>query len=168
MTINEAVRTCKESDLTGWELVAFAQRLVNKNMAYSYDNSFDMPVRAFEKGRGYCWQQAKALQKILLGLDFHCYAVYAVKNQFPATQFDGVTVPAITSGHVWCRVMIGSEEKDICPGDIDNKPGIIHFKPLSEVKKWNCFISFWAYWGSAYTNRKRLNGIKKLKKDSKI
>jgi hypothetical protein len=162
MTIHEAVKICTESNLTGWEMVAFAQRLVHDNMAYSYDNSLDMHVKAFERGRSYCWQQAKALQKILLVLGFQCYAVYAAKNEFPETLFEGVTVPALISGHVWCKVRINDEEKDVCPGGINNKPGIIHFTPLSEVKIWNRLISFCAYFGSAYVNHKRLNEIRKI------
>ncbi|MDR0288065.1 MAG: hypothetical protein LBI03_10245 [Clostridiales bacterium] len=161
MTISEAIKKCIDSNLIDWELVAYTQRLVNKNMAYSYDNSFDMPVKAFEKGKGYCWQQAKALQKILLTLGFKCYAIYAIRNLFPETQFEGVQIPALTSGHVWCRVKINGEEKDVCPGNIHNKPGEIHFMPLSKINKWNVFISCWAYWGSAYVNHKRLKEIRR-------
>ncbi|HCC35561.1 MAG TPA: hypothetical protein DEQ02_08000 [Ruminococcaceae bacterium] len=80
MTIKEAVETCLQSGLFGWNLVEYAQSIVNKAMAYSYNNSFDMPSKAFEKGKGYCWQQAKALQKILRSLGFKCYLVYASIN----------------------------------------------------------------------------------------
>ena len=144
-------------------MVEYAQKYVHKNMLYSYDNSFDMPYKAFKKGRGYCWQQAKVLQKILQSLNFNSNLVYAVKNQIPEKQFENVKVVAHFSGHVWCRVEIDKIEKDVCPGNINNKPGIVHFIPLSEVKKWNNFISFWSYWGSAYVNKKRLKAIYGLK-----
>jgi hypothetical protein len=65
MTIMDAIRQCKDAGLQGWELVEFAQKLVNSNMKYSYFNSFDMPERAFEKGLGYCWHQSGALNIIL-------------------------------------------------------------------------------------------------------
>ncbi len=159
MTIKEAVETCLQSGLFGWNLVEYAQSLVNKAMAYSYNNSFDMPSKAFEKGKGYCWQQAKTLQRILNFLGFKCYSVYATKNQIPEAQFKNIKVKAHISGHVWCRVEIGSEVKDVCPGNVNNEPGQIHFTPLSKIRKWNWFISFWAYWGSAYTNQKRLKEI---------
>ena len=128
-------------------------------MAYSYDNSFDMPYKAYKKGKGYCWQQAKALQKLLHTLNFDCFLVYATKNQIPEKQFEGIKIEAHISGHVWCRVKIGNVEKDVCPGNVNNKPGKIHFTPLSDVKKWNSFIGFWAYWGSAYVNNQCLKEI---------
>jgi hypothetical protein len=34
--------------------------------------------------------------------------------------------------------------------------------PLSKIGKWNWFISFWAYWGSAYVNRKRIKEIRNV------
>jgi len=164
MTINEAIKICKKSNLSGWDLVEYAQCLVHKNMTYSYGNSFDMPFKAFEKGKGYCWQQAKSLQDILRKLGFRCYPVYATKNQIPETQFEGITVKSRISGHVWCRVSINGIEKDVCPGNVNNKPGKIHFVPLSKIKEWNWFIGFWAYLGSAYVNHKRQKEIDKLKK----
>jgi hypothetical protein len=86
---------------------------------------------------------------------------YATKNQFPATKYKNIIVKAHVSGHVWCRVTIENITKDVCPGDANNKPGIIHFTPISDVKKWNWFISFWAYWGSAYVNYMRLKELRK-------
>jgi hypothetical protein len=43
MNLHSAVETCRDTGLTGWELVAFAQRLVNRNMKYSVENSLDAP-----------------------------------------------------------------------------------------------------------------------------
>jgi len=161
MTLEEAVEICKQSFLSGWDLVEYAQSFVNKNMAYSYDNSFDMPTKAFKRGRGYCWQRAKSLQKILNDLGFECHCVYAAKNQMPETQFEGIIVKAHISGHVWCRVTIGEIIKDVCSGNLNNKPGIVHFTPLSTIRKWNCFVSFWAYWISATINHQRLKEIRR-------
>ena len=163
MTLEEAIKICKKTNLSGWDLVEFAQCLVNKNMTYSYNNSFDMPLKAFKRGKGYCWQQAKVLQKILCALDFNCNLVYAIKNNIPEKQFEGIKVKEHISGHVWCRVNINNVEKDICPGNNNNKPGKVHFTPISNVKKWNAFIGFWSYWASAYVNHKRLIVIKKTK-----
>ena len=106
MTLKEAIEVCEKSNLSGWELVEYAQCLVRSNMTYSYDNSFDMPFKAFEKGKGYCWQQAKSLQKILCVLGFNCCLVYAIRNKIPETQFEGVKIKAHKSGHIWCRVNI--------------------------------------------------------------
>jgi len=163
MTIKEAIKNCKDSNLSGWELVEYAQHLIHGNMAYSYNNSYDMPAKAFKKGRGYCWQQSKVLQKVLCALGFDCYLIYATRNAIPETQFEGIKVKAHTSGHVWCRVNINGIEKDVCPGNINNKPGKTHFNPLSKTRKWNWFISFWSYWGSSYVNYIRLKEINRLR-----
>ena len=163
MTLEEAIEICKKSNLSDWDLIEFTQCLVNKNMTYSYNNSFDMPLRAFKKGKGYCWQQAKVLEKILCALGFDCNLVYAVKNNIPEKQFEDIKIKEHISGHVWCRVNINNVEKDICSGNSSNKPGKVHFTPLSNVKKWNRFIGFWSYWGSAYINHKRIIEINKIK-----
>jgi transglutaminase-like putative cysteine protease len=106
-TIEDAVLMCRETGLEGWELVAFAQRLVSKRMTYSYFNSFDMPDTAFEKGIGYCWQQSGALNKILKSLGFDSRLVHSVRNTFPDVVREGVTIHIGVSGHVWCCVRIG-------------------------------------------------------------
>ncbi len=67
------------------------------------------------------------------------------------------------TGHVWCRVIINGVEKDVCPGSIENKPGIVQFKPVLKVRNWNLWVNFWSYWGSAVVNYKRLNDVKRLK-----
>lgn len=163
MTIEEAIKHCRDLDLKGWDLVAYTQKLVSTNMKYSYSNSFSMPQKAFEKGMGYCWQQAGALNIILKKLEFESRLVYAVKNLIPEKVFNGVLIKEHYSGHVWCRVRIDGVEKDVCPGNLDNKPGTIHFRPISEVKEWNSWISFWSYLGSAIINLKRLKEFIRLK-----
>ncbi len=165
MTINEAVKQCEETGLNDWALVAYAQKLVAANMKYSYSNSLDMPAEAFEKGRGYCWHQASALNMILTALGFHSRLVQAMRNQFQGKVFEGVTLPPFVSGHVWCRVTIDGEEKDVCPGRIENSPGVLHFTPLSEVKEWGRVIAWFSYWGSALVNKIRLRKINKKKRE---
>lgn len=56
---DDDVETCRKTGLRGWELVEYAQRLVNQNMKYSVGNSLDSPQDAFEKGQGYCWHQTR-------------------------------------------------------------------------------------------------------------
>lgn len=154
-TIEDAVRVCRESGLSGWELAAFAQRLVNRRMPYSYFNSFDRPKKAFERGMGYCWQQSGALNIILKNLGFNSRLVHALRNEFPDAVRDGVTIHTGVSGHAWCRVRIGTEEKDVCPGSPENEPGKIHFKPLGRVRDFRGPIVLFSYLGSAAINRKR-------------
>jgi transglutaminase-like putative cysteine protease len=155
MTIADAVRACRETGLSGWDFVAFAQRLVAGRMTYSYFNSFDRPEAAFEKGMGYCWQQAGALNKILLKLGFDSRLVHAFRNRFPDVVRDGVTIHIGVSGHVWCRVRIGGEEKDVGPGSPDNTPGRLHFTPLGKVYNFRGPIVLLSYLGSAAVNRQR-------------
>ncbi len=163
MTIDEAALQCRSASLTGWDLVAFAQSLVNRQMTYSYSNSFDMPRAAFEKGRGYCWHQAGALQLIFIRLRITSRMVHAVKNEFPKMVREGVALAPHLSGHVWCRVTMNGSEKDVCPGHPDNRPGVIHFKPVSSVRNWNPVIAFFSYLGSAMVNARRLKALERLK-----
>ena len=134
MTIEEAAQQCRGTGLSSWELVACAQALVNRQMTYSYTNSYDSPEAAFEKGQGYCWHQASALNGILTRLGIQSRLVHAVRNEIPETVLEGVTLKPFVSGHVWCRVTVDDEEKDVCPGRPGNSPGVIHFKPISPVR----------------------------------
>jgi hypothetical protein len=88
--------------------------------------------------------------------------VYSTKNIIPEKEYDGVIVKEHISGHVWCRVRYGGMEKDVCPGNIDNRFGKIHFKTVSKVRTWNIFVCFFSYWGSAVVNYKRFKEIQKL------
>lgn len=166
MTIQQAIEQCRTSGLTGWDLVEYAQKLVAGNMKYSYFNSFDMPETAFEKGMGYCWQQAGALNRILKGLGFASRLVYATSCRFPDTVREGVTVHIGVSGHVWCRVNLGGGEKDCCPGRPENRPGRLHFEPLTAVREYKGLIKPFSYFGSAAINRKR--GKKFLEEKAKL
>ena len=163
MTIKEAAVQCLNTGLTGWGMVEFAQKLVHDNMTYSYTHSLDLPRRAFSRGRGYCWQQAKSLHILLKMLGFQSFLVYAVQNMIPEKLYEGVRIKAHNSGHVWCRVRIDGTEKDICPGSSGNRPGVLHFTPISPIKKWNPFVAFGSYWGSLYVNHKRYKAIQALK-----
>jgi hypothetical protein len=166
MTIIEAINQCQSTGLTGWSLVEYAEKLVASHMQYSYFNSFDMPGKAIEKGMGYCWQQAGALNMILASLGIDSHLVYAVKNRFPDVVRDGVTIHIGISGHVWCQVTVDGEEKFVCPGRITNSPGVLHFEPLSKVKVFRGPIWIFSYLGSAAINQKR--GKKFLEQKTKL
>lgn len=153
VTVEDAVEACRKTGLQDWTLVEYAQTLVAEKMVYSYCNSWDMPEKAFAKGRGYCWQQAGALNALLSGLGIETRMVHAMRNYFPDED--------LYSGHVWLKVRIGNTELDVCPGDKNNRPGKIHFKPISPIKKWNPFIAFFSYFGSAWINANRYARIEK-------
>lgn len=164
MRVKEAVQQCKRSGLTGIELIEYAQRLVCLNMKYSYTNSFDLPGKAFEKGYGYCWQRASVLNHIFKKIGVESRLVYSTQNIFPEKLYNGVVVKEHISGHVWCNVRCEGKEGDVCPGNIDNQFGRVHFKPVSKIRTWNIFACFFSYWGSAVVNYKRFAEIKRRSK----
>ena len=127
VNINDAVRACRRSGLRGWELVTFAQQLTARKFAtYSTLNLWDPPGRAFIYGTGYCTQYNLALKRILDRLGFETTAVFALR----ARVFDN---EAWTMGHTWLRVTLDGDTRDVCAGREDNKPGKVHFMPLSTV-----------------------------------
>ncbi len=160
MEIKGAIDQCKQSGLAGIELIEYAQRLVSSNMKYSYTNSFDFPCKAFQKGQGYCWHQASILNRILKNLGFKSKLVYSTQNIIPEKLYDGIIVKEHISGHVWCKVRCEGTERDVCPGNIDNRFGKVHFRPISKIRTWNIFVCFFSYWGSGIVNYKRLKEIK--------
>ena len=160
--IEEAVDQCRRSGLEGIELIEFAQKLVCSNMKYSYSNSFDLPSKAFQKGYGYCWHQASALNRILKKLGLESKLVYSTQNIIPEKVYEGIVVKEHVSGHVWCRVRYGGTEKDVCPGNRSNRFGKVHFKPVSQIRDWNMGACFFSYWGSAFVNFKRLKKLKSM------
>ncbi len=134
ITIEDAVETCRNSGFEGWELAAYAQNLTAKKFSYSRKNPWDTPSEAFERGQGYCQQQALALKEIYDRLDIESKLVYAARCRFEARMIDGQLAENRITGHAWLRVKIGGEELDVCPGDINNTPGTSNFTVLSEVK----------------------------------
>ncbi len=159
MDINEAVNQCKQSGLSGIELIEYAQSVVSSNMKYSYTNSFDLPGKAFRRGRGYCWHQASVLNRILRKSGFESRLVYSARNIVPEKLYDGIVAKEHVSGHVWCRVRYDGAERDVCPGNINNRFGKVHFRPLSKIRRWNIFVCFFSYWGSIIVNYKRIKEI---------
>jgi transglutaminase-like putative cysteine protease len=154
-TIADAVAACRRSGLSGWELVAYAQRLVARKFTYSRLNTWDTPARAFKRGRGYCEQQALALNAIYDALGIQTRPVFAVRCAFPSKMVDGVRMPAGVSGHAWLRVRLGDEERDVCPGSVENTPGRTHFQPLSPVHNWAPWLRPFTHVGSSLENMRR-------------
>ena len=133
-TIDDAVEACRRTHLHGWDLVAYAQHLAARKFTYSRLNTWDTPSRAFERGMGYCEQQALALKHIYDRLGIESRGVLAFRCTFPAGVIDGIPWPGGVSGHAWLRVRIGDEELDVCPGSASNRPGVTQFEILSTVR----------------------------------
>ena len=155
ITIDDAVEACKRTQLQGWDLVAYAQNLAAKKFTYSRLNTWDTPSRAFERGIGYCEQQALALKKIYDKLGIKTRPVFCMRCTFPAKVVDGVRWPGGISGHAWLRVRIGDEERDVCPGSVNNTPGVTNFEVHSSVLNWYPWLRPFTHVGSSIENIRR-------------
>ena len=154
-TIDDAVEACKQTQMQGWELVAYAQNLAAKKFTYSRLNTWDTPSRAFERGLGYCEQQALALKKIYDKLGIETRPVFCMRCKFPAKVVDGVYWPGGISGHAWLRVRIGDEERDVCPGSVKNTPGVTQFEIQSKAMSWQPWLRPFTHVGSSIENIRR-------------
>jgi transglutaminase-like putative cysteine protease len=154
-TIDDAVEGCRRTHLQGWELVAYAQNLTARKFTYSRLNTWDTPSRAFERGTGYCEQQALALKKIYDRLGIETRPVFALHCKFPPKVVDGIPWAGGVSGHAWLRVRIGDEDWDVCPGSVNNKPGMTQFEVLSRVLTWQPWIRPLTHVGSSIENIRR-------------
>jgi len=154
-TIDDAVDACRRSQLQGWELVAYAQKLAARKFTYSRLNTWDTPSRAFERGMGYCEQQALALKKIYDKLGIETRPVFCMRCKFPGKVVDGVYWPGGISGHAWLKVRIGDEERDVCPGSVNNTPGVTQFELHSRVLNWYPWLRPFTHVGSSIENIRR-------------
>lgn len=152
VTIHDAVVYLRNKELKEWILVKEAQKLVAEKMEYSRRNNWDTTEKAFARGMGYCLQQADALRIILLELGVQARLVQCTRNIFPAKKIHEYYSKGGTCGHVWLRVRINGEEKDVCPGNINNEPGVIHFKINGKVTNYSGIIKILGHIGSAYMN----------------
>ena len=132
--LDDAMAACRRSGLDGWDLVAYAQRLVYRKFTfYSCRNLWDTPSAAFRRGMGYCTQYNLALKQILDRLGFDVRAVFSLRVRVAED-------PDWTMGHTWLRVRIGGEERDVCAGQADNLPGQVNFTALAPVWPGNDFV----------------------------
>jgi hypothetical protein len=128
VTIEDAVRACRERNGTELERIAYARSLCARKFEYSRRNPWDSPARCFERGYGYCVQQALALELI-------CRPVQAFVCSFPAGTVHGRPCPERKSGHMWLRVRSGDRIIELCPDVASGEIGQLNFKPLSAVHR---------------------------------
>lgn len=132
-TVAEAVEACRRMPGGDADRAAYARSLVARKMAYSRRNPWDSPARCFERGFGYCVQQALALELILRGIGVECRPAQALRCRFPASTVHGAPVPVRVSGHMWLRVRLDGELLDIDPARADLEPGRLGFEVLSRT-----------------------------------
>lgn len=154
-TIDDAVEACRRTKLEGWDVVAYAQHLAARKFTYSRLNTWDTPSRAFERGMGYCEQQALALKNIYDQLGITSRPVLSLRCKFPAKMVDGIPWPGGISGHAWLRVRIADEELDVCPGSVNNRPGVTHFEVLWKARTWYPWLRPFTHLGSSMENIRR-------------
>jgi hypothetical protein len=150
-TLDDLIEAVRTSGREGWDLVDYAQKLAARHVQYCRCNPWDSPRRAFARGLGYCQQQALALQEAYAALDVDSRPVYTTKARFPARGSE----PERVSGHTWLHVTVGGETRDVCPGDLTNAPGRVHFETLAPVRPLHPWLRPWTHLGSAFVNADR-------------
>jgi hypothetical protein len=124
LSLSQAAQRLLETGKTRWDLVEAARAMVAERMQYSRRNSFDRDVKAFERGYGFCTQQAYVLVDLLTELGFEAKAVHAFRSMFP----DGTA-----GGHTWVRVSLDGETRFIDSIFYDAESGEITFQPISKI-----------------------------------
>jgi transglutaminase-like putative cysteine protease len=146
LTIQEAAQHLLASGKTGWDLVEAARSMVAERMQYFRRNSFDPAGRAFERGYGYCTQQAYALKHLLNQLGFEARVVQAFQNRFA----DGKV-----TAHAWISVRLDGETRQIDSLFYDSQNGELIFTPLSKVRGISPVFKLLAFWGGTAVNAHR-------------
>ncbi len=146
LTISQAAIKVRESGRSGMKLVEAARSLVAERMAYSRRNSFDSYTKAFERGYGYCSQQANALADLLSQLGFEAKVVQAFRNRFP----DG----NVTS-HAWVQVLVDDEVRYVDSIFYNADAAEITFTPLSKVGEVHPILRLLEKWGAPAVNTHR-------------
>jgi flavodoxin len=124
LTLSQATVQLMETGKTGWHLIEAARAMVAERMQYSRRNSFDSDAEAFERGYGFCTQQAYVLVDLLTQLGFDANAVHAFQNMFP----DGTA-----GGYTWVRVSLDGETRFIDSIFYDAESREITFQPISKI-----------------------------------
>lgn len=137
-TLADAVRVSRETGLTGWDLVAYAQQLVHRKFSrYSILSLWEPPALAFRNSRGYGAQYNGALWHILRELGFDAERVFATRVRRDSN-------PWWRMGHSWVQVTIDGRTLDVCAGMPENEPGKVPFLPVTEVLPFGSFT----YWNT--------------------
>lgn len=146
LTLPKAAQHLLDTGKTGWDLVEAARALVTDRMQYSRRNSFDRDLKAFERGYGFCTQQAYALVDLLTQLGFEAKAVHAFRNEFP----DGNR-----GGHTWVSVSLNGETRFIDSIFYDAESREISFHPISKIYNHTSLFKILTRSGEAALNAHR-------------
>lgn len=156
--LHDAVAVCRDSGLTDWDLVEFAQQLVHRKFTrYSILSVWESPAWAFKNSRGYCNQYNTSLWWLLRELGFDAERVFATRVRQDVN-------PWWRMGHMWVRVAIEGLTLDVCAGMPDNRPGRVQFTPITDVRSFRAWtyvntnngmilFTVWNVWRSMLTRQ---------------
>jgi hypothetical protein len=142
LDISEAANSLRNTDVHGWALVKKATSLVHNRMKYCRRNSFDHYEKAFERGYGYCQQNAYALKTLLTKLGLQARVVQSFRNRFPNGK---------EGSHAWVEVTIDGERRYV-DGIFTGDDGVPTFTPLGRVYPYTKWFRVLAGWGSIPVN----------------
>jgi hypothetical protein len=129
LTVDDLVRQASSSALHGWHLVDHVTALVHASFDhYSAWHLWETPAQALAGGRGSSVQVNQVLAEVLDDLGFDVELVHAARVRFGGH-------PWWHAGHLWARVRIGDDLRDVCAVDGRNRAGHVVFTPLTEVRE---------------------------------
>jgi hypothetical protein len=146
VSIDDAIEELRITRAAGFELIEKCRQLIITRMQYCRRNSFDSYRVAFERGYGYCQQQAFALKYVLTKLGFAAHVVYAARARFP----DGDT-----RGHAWVRVSYNGVTTDLDTINTNLTPPALSFLALTKVRPYTSTFRLLAGWASIAVNAYR-------------
>jgi hypothetical protein len=146
LSLSQTTQRLLETGKNGWDLVEATRAMVAERMQYSRRNSFDSDAKAFERGYGFCTQQAYALVDLLTQLGFKAKAVHAFRNIFP---------DRIAGGHTWVRVSLDGETRFIDSIFYDAESREMTFQPMSKIHNHTSLFKLLTRSGEAALNAHR-------------
>ena len=127
--LTEAATAISVAEVSGWELVDYATRLVSTHFeTYSVLHPWESAETAFGHRRGYCTQYNGALAIILRELSLDAWLVYAARVHLGDR-------PDWVLGHTWVHVRLNGEVRDVCARSAHSRAGHVGFVPASPVRK---------------------------------
>jgi hypothetical protein len=146
LSLSQSMQRLLETGKTRWDLVEAARALVEERMLYRRRNSFDSDTKTFERGYGFCTQQAYVLVDLLTQLGFEAKAVHAFRNRFPN---------GTAGGHTWVRVSLDGEARFNDSIFYDAESREITFQPISRIYNHTSLFKLLTRSGEAALNAHR-------------
>lgn len=127
-TVDDLIDEAHASGLRGWELVDRATELVHGSYDhYSAWHLWESAATSLAHGRGASVQVNQVLARVLEGLGFEVEVVHAARVRLGRH-------PWWHAGHLWVRVSIADDQRDVCAMTAGNRAGQVAFTPLTEVR----------------------------------